>query len=202
MGGRRVVRPERNFVELAGQLSLVDLVILGDAMVRKGWTSVDAMCKAASQPLRTTGARRARQAVRLVMPHVDSPMETRTRLLLVFGGLPCPEPGREVLDEYGQWVATPDLQYRAQRIALEYDGDLHRTLKRKWRQDVATREHLRDLGWTVLVLTADDIYSRPEAFLERVRTALIERGHPDVPRALDPTWQRHFVVRRPWSDEW
>jgi hypothetical protein len=202
IAGRRVVRAERNFVELAGQLSLVELVVLGDAMVRRGWTTVEDLREAASRPWRIPGAHRARQAAELVLAHVDSPMETRTRLLLVFGGLPCPEPGREVLDEYGQWVARPDLQYRAQRIALEYDGDLHRTLKRKWRQDVATREHLRDLGWRVLVLTADDVFSRPEALLERVRSALVERHHPAVPRVIDPAWQRHFVVRRGWSDEW
>jgi hypothetical protein len=63
----------------------------------------------------------------LVRAKVDSPMETRSRLLLVFAGLPEPQPGQEILDEHGQCVATVDLGYRAAKIAIEYDGDLHRT---------------------------------------------------------------------------
>ena len=74
-----------------------------------------------------------------------------------------------------------DLQYRAQRIALEYGGDLHRTLKRKWRQDLATREHLRDLGWTVLVLNRRRHLLAAGSLSGARTSALIERGHPDVP---------------------
>jgi hypothetical protein len=199
--GLRVIRPERNFVELAGRLSLVDLVILGDATIRRGWTTAAALRQTASA-CRMSGTRLAREAAALVRPRVDSPMETRTRLLFVFAGLPCPEPGREVLDEYGQWVATPDLQYRAQRIAIEYDGDLHRTKKRKWRHDVATREQLTDLGWKIIVITADDVFVRPEALLQRVHHELVKRRHPQAPSVLDPAWRQHFVVRRWWSEEW
>lgn len=119
-------------------------------------------------------------------------METRTRLLLVLAGLPCPEPGLAVNDEFGQWLATPDLQYPRQRIAIEYDGDLHRTNKRKWRRDLGIREELRELGWHLIVLTADDIVRWPERTLQRVRQALVDRGHPDVPAVLDPDWQVHF----------
>ncbi len=129
-------------------------------------------------------------------------MESRARLLIVFGGLPCPEPGCEVRDEHGQWVATVDLQYREQRIAIEYDGDLHRTSKRKWRNDVRARDALRRLGWDVIVLTADDLYARPLQTLWRVQDALQERGHPGVPDQLDPAWETHFPTRRLASDRW
>jgi very-short-patch-repair endonuclease len=103
-------------------------------------------------------------------------------------GLPTPEPGREVHDEYGSWVATVDLQYRAQRIAIEYDGDLHRTSKRKWRNDIATRRKLRALGWEVIVLTVDDLYLRPYETLCYIHTVLLERGRPDVPVDLPASW--------------
>jgi hypothetical protein len=190
--GRPVVSPERNFLELGAHLSLVDLLILGDAMVRHGWTSAPALVTAADRSPPRPGVRLARATARLVRPRVDSPMETRTRLLLVLAGLPCPEPGLDIRDEFGQWVATVDLQYRHQKIVLEYDGDLHRTLRRKWRNDVRTREQLRDMGWTVIALTADDLAVRPEDFLWRVQKALLERGHPSVPPVLDRRWETYF----------
>ncbi|MEQ7127909.1 hypothetical protein ABN034_25770 [Actinopolymorpha sp. B11F2] len=200
--GRAVVTPERNFTELAAHLSLVDLLILGDALVRHGWTSREALIRSADTSPRRTGLRLARATARLVRPRVDSPMETRTRLLLLLAGLPCPEPGWEIHDEFGQWVATADLQYPEQKIALEYDGDLHRTLKRKWRNDVRAREELRDLGWIVIVLTADDITVRPEDLLWRVQKALLDRDHPDVPQVLNPQWQALFPPNRSYSEGW
>ncbi|WP_020575646.1 hypothetical protein [Actinopolymorpha alba] len=129
-------------------------------------------------------------------------METRLRLLFVLAGLPEPQPGLEILDNHGQWVATADLQYRAQRIAIEYDGDLHRTNKRKWRHDVAARETLRQLGWEVIILTADDIFVRPHHTLVRVHDALRARNHPDVPATLEPQWQSHFQPRGYLTDTW
>ena len=196
--GRRVVSPERNFVELAGDLSLVDLVVLGDAAVRHGWTTVDAIRSAAAQAAGQRNSRVCRRAADLVSPRVDSPMETQSRLLLVLAGLPCPEPGQQILDEHGQWVATVDLQYREQRIALEYDGDLHRRSKRKWRQDATTRRRLRELGWDVIVLTADDILIHPAETLRVVSKALSDRGHPSVPGELSDEWTTHFPGRTAW----
>lgn len=54
-------------------------------------------------------------------------METRTRLLLVFAGLPCPETNVPVFDDHGQWIGRPDLAYRRLRLAIQYEGDVHRT---------------------------------------------------------------------------
>jgi hypothetical protein len=200
--GRPLVAPERNFLELAAHLRLVELLVLGDALVRHGWTTPEALVRSSERSPRRSGIRLARATARLVRPRVDSPMETRTRLLLVLAGLPCPEPGLAIYDEYGEWVATADLQYREQRIALEYDGDLHRALKRKWRRDVSAREQLRDLGWIVIVLTADDLTARPEDLLWRVQRALLERGHPNVPRVLDPRWAAIFPPNRSYAEHW
>ena len=199
--GVPVSSAERTFTDLGRGLGLVDAVVLGDAMVRRGFTSERTLRDAAAHAT-GRGVLRVRRAAGLVRAGVDSPMESRLRLLLVAAGLPCPEPGLEVLDAYGQWIATVDLQYVAERIALEYDGDLHRTSKRKWRHDVATRELLRDLGWTVLVVTANDVYVQPQRTLVRVHDALRERGHPEVPDALDPRWQDLFQPRGYLSDRW
>jgi hypothetical protein len=200
--GRPVTTAERTFVDLAAALGLVDLVVLGDAMLRTGAATRDGLTALAYGTRQRKGIRVARRASTLVRPRVDSPMETRVRLLIVLAGLPCPAPGGEVLDEHGQWVATVDMRYQEQRIAIEYDGDLHRTNKRKWRNDVRARDALHRLGWDVIVLTADDLYARPLQTLWRIQEALQDRGHPGVPDQLNPGWEIHFPVRRLATAHW
>ncbi|MEQ7009951.1 hypothetical protein ABN028_27620 [Actinopolymorpha sp. B17G11] len=193
--GFAVTTPERTFLDLAKQLSLVDLTVLGDAMVRRHFTTAERLREAASAANGRRGVPLARKSAALVRPRVDSPMETRVRLLVVLAGLPCPEPGREILDEYGQWVATPDLLYRAQRIAIEYDGELHYRRRCKWRQDLSTRDLLREMGWHVIVLTAEDVFRTPLHTLHRIHDSLAGRAYPRLPATLDPRWEQHFPPR-------
>ncbi|HZC26494.1 MAG TPA: hypothetical protein VE287_05685 [Actinopolymorphaceae bacterium] len=187
--GFPVASPGQTFADLAAHLTLVDLTILGDAMIRRGFTTPDELRRAVGAMDGRRGSQMARRSVSLVRQRVDSPMETWVRLLIVLAGLPCPEPGLEVLDDDGQWVATVDLQYPAQRIAIEYDGDLHRTSRRKYQHTVATRERLRELGWEIIVLTAHDVMVRPHHMLRRIYERLRARGHPLLPPAIDPGWE-------------
>jgi hypothetical protein len=193
--GLPVTPPGRTFLDLAGRLSLVDLVILGDAMLRRGFITEERLRDEVNKAKGGRGVVQARAAASLVRARVDSPMETQVRLLIVMAGLPCPEPGCDVLDDDGQWVATVDLQYRAQRIAIEYDGLLHLTSRQKWLRDLATRDLLRDLGWDVIVLTAADVFGSPARTLSRIRDKLAARGHPDVPNELAPGWAEHIRRR-------
>ena len=91
--GLPVTTPVQTFLDMSHALSLVDLVVLGDSLVRRGRCTPGQLVDAAE---RRAGpySRLARRAARLVRAHVDSPMETRTRLLIVFAGLP--EPGTVV----------------------------------------------------------------------------------------------------------
>lgn len=195
--GLPVCTSVENFLELAEHLSLVDLVIVGDALVRHGWVQLDDLRAAVAGALGRRGIRRARRGASLVRTRVDSPMETRIRLLLVLAGMPCPVPGFRVMQD-GQLIGFVDLAYPEYMVVLEYDGDLHRVLKRKWRMDVATREALRDLGWTVIVLTADDYAVRPAHTVGRVARELVRRGHSDVP----PVWGSGTVDARTFGPEW
>lgn len=89
VGGVRVSMIEQNFVELATLLSLADLVVVGDYLVRKnpnGLARLQRYCARATGP----GAAAARRALAYVRTGVDSPMETRLRMLIVLAGLPEP----------------------------------------------------------------------------------------------------------------
>lgn len=168
VNGLRVVHPERTFFDLAPALNLNSLVILGDAILRRWSTSGQLTAKAITMT-RRRGIVIARQALKLIRPGVDSPMETRVRLMLVRSGLPCPEVGVDVHDDAGGWLARPDLAYRELKIAIEYDGDHHRTEKHQWRRDRARDENMRHAGWIVITLTADDVFRHPERTVARIR---------------------------------
>lgn len=191
--GRRVATPEDTFVQLAAYLDLVDLVIVGDRLVRLGWTRLPRLVDAATAH-QGRGARLARRAAALVRARVDSPMETRLRLLIVLAGLPEPETGREAFDSAGGWIATPDLSYPALRIAIEYDGADH-TKPRQRHKDNRRRESYDHEGWRLLVVTATDFYTFPTQLLVRVWAALRDRGHPQSPRDLGDEWRIHFDPR-------
>lgn len=193
--GRLLSTPTENFLELAETLSLVDLVILGDAMVRHRFVTCEELVRAAASTDRRRGVRKARRAAALVRPRVDSPMETRLRLLIVFAGLPEPTTNLVVRDEHGGWIGPVDLAYLAYLIAIEYHGDVHRTKRGRWQSDVAKAELLGRLDWRVIVLTSDDVFVHPERTLRRVREALVKAGHPDAPAELDPEWRKHFTPR-------
>ena len=98
---------------------------------------------AASTPAHADQARRAASYVRA---RVDSPMETRLRLLLVLAGLPEPEVNRELRDELGI-VMRLDLCYPAIKVAIEYDVRQHLTSASQWERDVERRNDLVAQGW-------------------------------------------------------
>lgn len=107
------------FLDLVGHLGLVDLVILGDSLVRRRLVTPDQLVRAA-QGL-TEFRRHALDAADLVRAGVDSPMETRLRLLMVLAGLPEPEVNIVLRNEYGDVVRRSDMGFRSSRLALEYD---------------------------------------------------------------------------------
>ena len=87
---------------------------------------------------------------------VESPKETETRLLLVAGGLPEPTVQHEVWTD-GRLLGRTDLAYPQWKIAIEYEGDGHRTDKEQWRKDIQRQRHLEGEGWIVIRLTQADL---------------------------------------------
>ncbi len=189
--GMRCTDPVTTFIECAGMLSLVDMVVLGDALVKKYPVTPE-------QLLRLTRASSdyyagpARAAAELVRAGVDSPPETRTRLLLVFGGLPEPEVNFLVRDEDGNVVRRYDMYYRRAGLLVEYDGRQHARDGKQWKGDLARREELDDLGRRIIVVTHEDLSHGPDLLLRRVRRALLQRGVRLPPP--DERWRDHFAA--------
>jgi hypothetical protein len=169
--GLRVTTPERTWLDLASVLGRTQLVIAGDAMVSGGLTTVEAIQVVSAVTRRRRGVVLAREAAALVRSGVDSPPETIVRLIIVDGGLPCPQTGLDVYDDGGGWIGRPDLCYLALKLAIQYEGDVHRTTKKRWRADISRDEVLLDHGWDVIRVTGYDLL-RPAALCHRIAVRL------------------------------
>lgn len=120
--GITVSPPVAVFLELAAlRVSLVDLVVFGDSMVRAQRITPELLVATVNVSSRG-GARLARQAAALVREGSDSAPESRLRLLLVLAGLPEPEINRIIRTADGEWLHRFDLCYPALRLIIEYDG--------------------------------------------------------------------------------
>jgi len=184
--GAPVVDPIAAVFSCASQLTVPQLVVLLDALVsgssnypgmqsvaRPRCTLEDVEARLAGWG-RFPGSGAVRTALGRVRQGVESPKETETRLAVVDAGLPEPVVQFEVKDG-SSLIARTDLAYPHWRIAIEYEGDGHRTDKAQWRRDIARQRELEQRGWIVIRLTELDL-AKPEPFLTRIRAAVAARS--------------------------
>lgn len=175
--GCSVTSPLRTAYDLARRLPLVEAVVAVDALCRvprSGFAPDDLLRR------RESGARGCRQLDRvaeLADPRAESPMETRTRLMLVSAGLPAPVVQYELRDGTGRVVARFDLAYPRARLAIEYDGVGHDVFGQRGLGYDDRRRDLRTgaLGWRTIRLTAADLTIRRAESLAAIRAHLTPR---------------------------
>lgn len=192
--GLTITTPTQTFLDLACSLDLVDLVVLGDSLVKAKRATPEGLVAAAAD-WAGNGATRGRKAARFVRKGVDSPKETRLRMLLVLAGLPEPTVNWIIRNPDGSWRMRFDLSYPGLKLIIEYDGRQHSENSGQWRRDLSRREELDRLGWRLIVVTSDDLHDTPEAVLNRVRDALTDRGAAGIRRRFKTEWMRYFAAR-------
>jgi hypothetical protein len=180
----RISAPPRMFREVAGLLPLVEAVVVGDWLCRHGHATPAALVAASD------GCPRAQHAASYVRERVDSPMESRVRMLLVLAGLPEPVVNAELRDEHGFFVARIDLSWPHVRLAVEYDGRQHVESAAQWERDVDRLGDVDELGWRTIRVTSRGVYRTPEDTLKRVWRALVDRGVRCPPP--NDAWRPHF----------
>jgi hypothetical protein len=119
------------------------------------------------------GIAQAREAVDLFDPGAQSPKESWLRVVLIQAGLPRPQTQIPVLNEFGSAIAYLDMGWEDVKVAVEYDGEQHRSDRRQYTWDVRRLEMLERLGWIVIRVLAGD---RPAEVVGRVRAALARRA--------------------------
>jgi hypothetical protein len=182
--GLPISTPEQTFLDFAAVgVPLVDLVVVADGMIKAGRTSTERLIEAAAE-WSGRDCRVARRAASLAREGVDSPEETRLRLLLVLAGLPEPRVNLIIRGRDGSWRRRYDLAYEHLRLIIEYDGRQHAEDSRQWLTDIFRREELDQLRWRLVIVTSEGVYQEPLRTLERVRDALLECGAVGIRRTF------------------
>lgn len=172
LSGIPVTTPERTALDLACWHPLSDAVAEIDALARATDVPMVAVRLLAEQQRGRRGITGARRAIELVDAGAQSPKESWLRVLLIQAGLPTPQTQIPIHDEFGNAIAYLDMGWPDLKIAVEYDGDHHRTRRSQYSYDIRRLEMLQRRGWIVIRVTAED---SPPDVLRRVRDALARR---------------------------
>ena len=144
------------WAQLAPYVSFESLIVLGDAVITA----------TSKQPV--------------LAKDRDAPKESEERLSLVAHGIPQPVANYVVPDAAFASGApiTLDLAWPEFKVAVEYDGDHHRTSKTQWRRDQEKRGMLVGRRWLVFIATAASIANEDTRaeFAFNVARALASRG--------------------------
>lgn len=149
-----------------------DGVVVAEHMTNSGLCTLDELTRYVAARAAMRNIRVARRELTLVNPLAQSVQETRTRLLLVDGGLPTPVAQHRVDFPEGDY-ALLDLAYPELRIGIEYDGEEWHKERRAL--DERRRRRLERLGWTIIVLHADDLLRTPQQTVDEIRAAIRSR---------------------------
>ncbi|CDO91033.1 hypothetical protein AWC29_14515 [Mycobacterium triplex] len=170
--GMSVTTPSRTAFDLACRNPIGRAVAAIDALARATRLDTAQVELLAERYKGHRNIRRARRALKLVDAGAESPRETWLRLLLINAGYPRPRTQIPVYGQYGELVAVLDMGWEDINLAVEYEGDHHRTDRRQFNRDIARYEALSDLGWIVIRVTADDTQG---GILHRVAAAWARR---------------------------
>jgi hypothetical protein len=159
----------RRAVDLCGRNPVTEGVVAADLFLHAGLVSIAELAGYVADHSGLKGVARLRRVVGLAEPGAESPMETRLRMLLVLARLPRPEVQISLHDDRSRFVGRPDLLYRKQRLAIEYDGGTHRD---RMVEDNRRQNGLVGAGYRLLRFTAADVYGAPEIVVMQVRRSL------------------------------
>ncbi|WP_231639646.1 DUF559 domain-containing protein [Mycobacterium sp. Marseille-P9652] len=169
--GLPVTTPERTAFDIGRRGPTGPAVARLDALAAATDFKVRDVAELAAQHRRTRGLRQLERALELVDAGAQSPRETWLRLMLVGAGFPKPRTQIPVLGADGFPRYFLDMGWEDIKLAVEYDGDHHRTDRRQFAIDVDRLEYVDRVGWTVIRVVA--AHRGPDV-IRRVRRAWTE----------------------------
>ena len=123
--GIRLTTPARTAFDLGRRNGLTSAVIRLDALMHATEVKVADIELLADRHQGARGLVQLRQALPLVDGGSESPYETKTRLVLIGGGLPRPQTQIEVLTDWGTVLARIDMGWEEWKVGVEFDGAHH-----------------------------------------------------------------------------
>lgn len=177
----RVVDEPLTLLTCATQLSRPDLVALADAILWRANRDgrADPMLEALAFGRRRPGFARLVRAAPLRRAGVRSRAETLLRLMIASAGLPEPVVAHPVLSTERsphRWRAEADLAWPLFGVLVEYEGDEHRTSRRRFATDVRRFDRYADEGWRAVRATRTDVFEQPSELMGRLERRLRDEG--------------------------
>lgn len=160
--------PACTWAMMSAYLSVAELAILGDSMMRRDnrlkratFEDFIAFLKRAEEYCQESvdsgqrrkafkGIRNCYRALRPMRENSDSSFETRTRLALMRYGLPCPQVNYAIRNPHTNKAMLLNMAYPEYSIAIEYDGGDHAG---QWLADTSRRQAIQDAGWEYIQVT-------------------------------------------------
>ena len=176
--GMMVTTPERTAFDIGRRHPRRAAIAHLDSLSRATELKVDSVLAIAGKHPGARGLRNLETALGFVDSGAQSPRETYLRLLLIENGLPRPQTQISVSTDEGTYYL--DMGWRDYLVAVEYDGEHHRSDLLQYRSDIRRLETLQRIGWIVIRVIAGD---SPTAILRRVGSALDAR-RPTVSRGF------------------
>ena len=170
--GIRLTSPVRTAFDCLRWLRRPEGIVVADSLTHLGLLDVEELRSYFASKKRLRNLRIGERMVDLIEPLTESPMETRTRIALIDGGVPRPQPQYEVHRADGRLAGRLDFAYPEAKLGVEYDGADH---WKQRREDDRRRAAIRACGWEVLVYSADDVFKTPWAMCAEVRDQLRRR---------------------------
>ena len=157
------VHPLLLWAQMAPYLKLEELVVLGDAMMRRNYYHVHVspenfIMLLNELPPTFPHRRKCEKAAKLLAESTDSCMETRLRFRMHSAGYgPFVVNHRLTLNTSDKKTAFLDIAIPDLKIAVEYSGKFHAN---NWESDEARRTALASAGWQVLSVNAETLRDR------------------------------------------
>ena len=170
VAGLAVTTPSRTAFDIGRREPHRVAVARLDALARATGLKREGVMSVADRHPGARGLRKLETALEFVDAGAQSPRETYLRLLLIQAGLPRPQTQIPVIMDDETYYL--DMGWEDCMVAVEYDGEHHRTDPLQYRKDIRRLEALQRLDWIVIRVVAGD---HPAAILRRVRRALEAR---------------------------
>jgi hypothetical protein len=178
--GLRLTSGAQTFLDLAPTMAPEELVAIGDALLRAGHLTPDALTERLDRADRVRGVVRARACAPLLSPLSMSRPESLIRYWVVTSDLPVPQAQIPIRDRWGRERTHADLGFEEWKVALEYEGRQHADVD-QFGRDIDRYSLMAADGW--IALRFANRHLNPATVLDRTRRTLISRGWRPPTRA-------------------
>ncbi len=170
--GRIATEPAWTAIEVARGLRRSRALATLDAALRTGGCDKGQLFAAAAKQGGRRGIVAVRQLIGMAAAQAESPMESEARLVMRDRGLPEPVLQHEIVDRnWRTWRV--DFAWPDALLAVEYDGFDWHSDPDALRRDRQKRAALREVGWNVISVVADDVRRRPADMVRRIEVELM-----------------------------